>query len=245
MTKILKYDAGIILLKPYVFVMTAVTLLYSYFILSTDIILGVSDTAPFSGWSFGKYMGEANILSILVTLFILATTFSKRQKKVELLTGLTGFPAKKRVLIKSIIIGGFYIFSNLLVLILGCVFMGSLFGKLQLGSYLVSWLLINLPCLFVILGIGNILGKKSPVLIYVFMALIVVMAFAMRESFIDLNGANYFVVMSEKLETINGGEIPFSLSLGFIMRRTVYLILGAMILILNVVGLDKKSRYDG
>lgn len=245
MIKILKYDARIILLKPYVFIMTAVTLLYSYFILSTDIILGVSDTAPFSGWSFGKYLGEANMLSILVTLFILATTFSKRQKKVELLTGVTGFPVKKRVLIKSIIIGGFYILSNLLVLILGCVFMGSLFGELQPGSYLASWFLINVPCLFVILGIGNILGKKSPVLIYVFMALIVVTAFVMRESFIDLNGANYFEVMSEKLETINGGEIPFSLSLGFIMRRTVYLILGAMILVLNVVGLDKKSRYDG
>ena len=74
MIKILKYEIRVILLKPYIIAMLVAELLYAYFILSTEIILGVSDTAPFSGWSFGSYLGKAELFAAIVTLFVLATT---------------------------------------------------------------------------------------------------------------------------------------------------------------------------
>ena len=79
MSKIFKYDLKIILLKPYVFAMLIVELIYSYLILSSEIILGISDTAPFSGWSFGKYLGETTLVSLLVS-FLFFQIFIQRDR---------------------------------------------------------------------------------------------------------------------------------------------------------------------
>lgn len=79
--KIFKYEIKIILAKPYVLAMTVIALLYAWFLLSSETILGVSDTAPFSGWSFGKYLGDIALLSMLIALFLLANVHSNRQKK--------------------------------------------------------------------------------------------------------------------------------------------------------------------
>ena len=101
MSKIFKYDYKIILLKPYILAMLIVTLTYSYLILSSEIILGISDTAPFSGWSFGKYLGETMLVSLLVSFFILSNLYSKRQKQVSILADVTGFSIRKRMLISN------------------------------------------------------------------------------------------------------------------------------------------------
>ena len=118
MNKILKYELRITLIKPYVLAVTIAVLLYAYYILSTDIILGVSDTAPFSGWSIGKYQGTMTLFSMLATLLILATTFSGRLKKAEILTNVTGVSTRKRILVKSVIIGGYFLLLNLLIFIM-------------------------------------------------------------------------------------------------------------------------------
>ena len=244
MTKIFKYELKIILLKPYVFIMTVITLLYAYFKLSSETIMGVSDTAPSSGWSFGDYMGDVNLISMLVTLFIMATLFSKQQKKVSILTDVTGFPVRSRMLIRNVIIGGFFILNNLLIFILGCAFLGALFGVIYPALYMADWILITIPSLLVILGVGNLLGKINPVLIYVFMAVVIAMSFVMREYAIDINGANYYTIVSAALETLKGGETPFTITPGFIYTRLFYLILGAGALALVSVKTGEKSKKD-
>ena len=244
MSKIFKYELKIILLKPYVFAMSIITLLYAYYILSTETILGVSDTAPFSGWSFGKYLGDTTLVSMLVTLFILSTIYSKRQKNVSILTDVTGFPVKKRILIRNMIIGGFFLLSNLLIFIMGCVFLGVIFGTIYPGVYFADWLLISIPCLVIILGVGNLLGRMNPVLIYVFMGVVILMAFVMREYSIDINGANYFEVMSEALESLKGTETPFTIAPTFLFTRLIYLILGAVVLASVTFKTGEKNKRD-
>ena len=234
MSKIFKYELKIILLKPYIIAMTIITLLYAYYILSTETILGISDTAPFSGWSFGKYLGDTTLISTLVTLFILSTIYSKRQKNVSILTDVTGFPVRKRIMIRNIIIGGFFLLSNLLIYITGCVFLGVIFGKIYPGVYLVDWLLITIPCLVIILGVGNLLGRINPALIYVFMGVVVLMAFVMSEYSIDINGAN----------SLKGGETPFTIAPTFLFTRLVYLILGAAALAGVTFKTGEKKKRD-
>lgn len=244
MTKIFKYELKIILLKPYVFAMTVITLLYAYYKLTSDTIMGVSDTAPFSGWSFGDYMGDVNLISMLVTLFIMATLFSKQQKKVSILTDVTGFPVRSRMLIRNVIIGGFFILNNLLIFILGCGFLGALFGVIYPAVYIADWLLITIPSLLVILGVGNLLGKINPVLIYVFMAVLIVMSFVLSEYAIDINGANYYTIVSSALETLKGGETPFTITPSFLFTRLVYLILGIVSLAMVTARAGEKSKKD-
>ena len=244
MSKIFKYELKIILLKPYVLAMMIITLLYAYYILSTATILGVSDTAPFSAWSFGKYIGDATLVSTLVTLFILSTMYSKSQKNVSILTDVTGFPVRKRIFIRNVIIGGFFLLTNLLIFITGCIFLGVLFGELYLGAYIVDWLLITLPCLVIILGVGNLLGRINPALIYVFMGVVILMAFVMSEYSIDINGANYYEVMSGALESLKGTETPFTIAPTFLFTRLVYLILGAAALACVTHKIGEKQKKD-
>ena len=244
MTKILKYELRIILLKPYICALTIVTLLYSYFILSTEIILGVSDTAPFSAWSFGKYMGDGALVSLLVTLLILAATFSERQKKVGVLTEVTGFSKKKMIITRSIIVGGYFLVSNILIFVMGCIFMKALFGEMYIGSYMIDFIFITIPCLFIILGPGNMLGSKKPVFIYIFMALIFAAAFVLKEYSIDINGANYFEIMSARLEALKGGETQFVISPGYVIKRSVYLAVGVVVLMINLMQTDRKKRLE-
>ena len=244
MSKIFKYELKIILLKPYVIAMTIMTLLYAYYILSTETILGVSDTAPFSGWSFGKYLGDTTLISMLVTLFILSTIYSKRQKNVSILTDVTGFPVRKRIMIRNIIIGGFFLLSNLLVFITGCIFLGIIFGEISLGVYIVDWLLITVPCLLVILGAGNFLGRINPALIYVFMGVVIAMAFIMKNYSIDINGANYYEVVSGALESLKGGETPFTITPTYLFTRIVYIIIGAAAMTAATIKTGEKSKSD-
>ena len=226
MIRIFKYEFRIILCKIYVPVMLAASLIYSRYLLSTETILGVSDTAPFSGWSFGKYLGDCALINMLITLLIIAFSFSERQKKAGMLTDVTAFPPKKRILIRSILIGGFFIFSMILSFLLGCIFLWSLFGEMHLGNYLSAWGLICLPCVFLITGVGMLLGRKSPALIYVLMLICLVMAFAFKGAAIDINGADYYMSMAAGLGDIEKTETAFTISSGYIITRLVYLFIG-------------------
>ncbi len=242
--KIFNYEIKIILAKPYVLAMTVITLLYGWFLLSSETILGVSDTAPFSGWSFGKYLGDAALMSMLASLFLVATVYSKKQKKVGILTDVTGFSARRRMLIKSIIIGGYFLLSNLLLLVLGCVFLKVYFDQVNLLAYMAEYLLVSVPCLLVILGIGNCLGKVNPFLVYVLMAVILVLAFVAPGLFIDTNGANYYKEMSAALEKMNGTETPFVLKTSYLLSRVAYLFIGAVAWIISLNMSEKKRKAN-
>ena len=226
MIKIFKYEFRILLCKIYVPVMMVAGLAYSWYLLSTETILGVSDTAPFSGWSFGKYLGDTTLISMLITLLIIAMSFSERQSKAGILTDVTAFPPKKRMLIRAVLTGGFFLLCTLLNLLMGCIFLGNLFGEIYLGSYLLDWVLICLPCALLLTGVGMLLGRKSPVLVYAFMALCLLTAFLFTGSGIDINGADYFVSMPDKLAGLESIETPFVISSGYVLTRCVYLFLG-------------------
>ena len=212
---------------------TLAVLLYAYYVLSTDIILGVSDTAPFSGWSIGKYQGMMTLFSMLATLLILATTFSDRRKKAGILTDATGFPERSRVLVKSMIIGGYFLVLSLLIFIMGCVFMSVFFGETAIGTYAVSWCFTVIPCLFLILGVSGCLGRKSPVPVFVFMGVLIVAAFILYKYGWDINGAGYYESMSADLTLAGEAEPAFTLSFGYVLSRLLYLVPGAALLIVG------------
>ncbi len=241
--KIFKYELKIILAKAYVPAMTVIALLYAWFLLSSETILGVSDTAPFSGWSFGTYLGSTVLISMLISLFLLANAYSERQKRVEILTDVTGFPTKHRMLVKSGIIGGYFLVLNLLFLILGCVFLMIFFGRIHLITYLAEYLLISLPCLFVILGMGNCLGRIHRNLICLFMGAILILDFVAPTLSVDANGAHYYKAMSAALETMNGQETPFVWKASYLLSRLAYLLVGIATWVISLNRLEKKKKW--
>ena len=231
-------------MKPYVWAMTLLVLLYSYYILSTDIILGVSDTAPFSGWSFGRYLGDSALLAMLVTLLILAATFSSERKKAGILTEVTGFPEKKRFLIKGLIIGGYFLMVNLLSFLMGCVFMNSMFGEVETAKYFLCWILVVLPSLSVVLGWGEALGRKSPVFVYLLMSGTLLAAFTLRAYGLDLSGGGYYETASAGLKEGSCAEPAFHVSAGYLICRMFYFVCGVAGMVLCVLKSGCKDRIE-
>lgn len=146
--------------------------------------------------------------------------------------------------IKGIIIGGYFLMLNLLFLVLGCVFLMIFFGRIYLLTYLAEYLLIGLPCLFVILGVGSCLGEVNRNLIYLLMGVILVLAFAAPALSIDVNGANYYKTMSKVLETMNGQETPFVLKTSYFLSRLAYLLVGIATWCVFINRLDKKRKWS-
>ena len=244
MIKIFKYEFRIILCKAYVPAILAAGMLYSWYLLSTQIILGVSDTAPFSGWSFGKYLGDSTLISMLITLLITAVSLSGQQKMAGILTDATAFPVKKRILIRSLLTGGFFLICTIINLILGCIFLYSLFGEIYIGSYLLDWALICLPCMFLITGMGMLIGRKSNVPIYIFMGVCLIMAFAFRRLSLDFNGAAYFEITPGLFDGPAKEDPPFVIGLSYVIKRSVYLFAGMAAYFISCSRAADKRRIE-
>ncbi|MCR5337639.1 MAG: hypothetical protein K6E75_03690 [Lachnospiraceae bacterium] len=250
MKKIIKYEAKIILCKPYVAILLVINLLYSYYLLSADIILGVSDTAPFSGWSFGKYMGSGALWTLLISLFILA--YSRAGKKnVSVLTDVTAISPKKLNLIRSLIVTGFFLVGCLVIFILGCVFLWVMFQSVFIGYYVVSFLLITLPCMGLIIGIGTLVGDARPAVIYACIVLILCVSCLASVRIgtgsglwhlFDAAGASYYETVSAQLETLEASETPFVINVGYLASRVLYMVLGIAAFAIGFAGAGKKQK---
>lgn len=248
--KIFKYELKVILRKPYVLAMSIITLLYGWFLLSTEMILGVSDTAPFSGWTFGKYMGDTTLLTMLVSLFLLASVYSSRQKRVGILTDVTGFSVRKRMMIKSLIIGGYFLVMNMLLLVMGCVFLSVYFGKLYLGTYLLEYFVIGIPALVLVLGVGNLLGRINPALVFVLMGVILVLAFVAPEMCVDANGARWFEIAARsqapegaRSQAPEGARHLARHLARYAVNRISYLAIGVAAWVLAASRMAKKKKH--
>lgn len=79
--KLLKYELERLIINKFFLGLLIISAIYSYEIMTSDIILGVANTAPLSGWSYGEYL--AKVLPILlVTLLFLSHFFIQNKKKM-------------------------------------------------------------------------------------------------------------------------------------------------------------------
>lgn len=246
MKKIIKYEAKIILCKPYVPILLLINFLYSYYLLSADIILGVSDTAPFSGWSFGKYMGSGVLWTFLLSLLILITSNAGR-KNVAVLTNVTGISPKKLNLVRSLIVTAFFLLSCLLIFLLGCVFLQTLFQTIRIGAYLAAFLLTALPCAILIIGFGTVAGNLHPAFGYVLIVLLLAVSLFAAAGIgggylLDAAGASYYETVSGLLERFEASETPFVIRGGYVLARSLYACLGIAVFWFGYTGGGKKDR---
>ena len=58
MGKIFGYELRRLLGNKFSAGLAVLTLAYSYWVMNEEVILGIANTAPFSPWSFGVYLGR-------------------------------------------------------------------------------------------------------------------------------------------------------------------------------------------
>lgn len=79
--------------------------IYSYYIMHSEIILGVEGTAPYSPLSFGTYIKAIAPLLIIGLLLLITTLHTKKARNVKVLFNATQVDQKQYLIIRYLVIG--------------------------------------------------------------------------------------------------------------------------------------------
>ena len=78
MFKIYYYELRRLLVNKFFLCLLLITAFYSYQTMSGEIILGIADTAPFSGWSYGVYLAKVLPLLLVSLLFFISFLYLRK-----------------------------------------------------------------------------------------------------------------------------------------------------------------------
>ena len=169
MLKIFGYECRRLLWNKFFPGFSVILLFYGWQALSSETILGVSHTAPFSPWSFGGYLSRMLPLLWIGALFFLTFFTSPAARRAAVLTDAAPMAPRRYALARCAAALTGTGLLTLICLIEAAVFYGRYFGWYGWGDLVLPALLTLVPPLVFALGSGWLFGRIRPWLIYVWM----------------------------------------------------------------------------
>jgi len=234
LTKILLYELKRLLLNKFFFILTVISALYGYLILSGDIIAGVAYTAPFSPWSYGFYLARVLPLLLITTLFFITFLYSAQEKSVKQLTFATPVNLFKYCLVKCSAIAAGFLLISLFVILISLVFYAKVFRFFNFGNFIIPILITLIPAFLFIFGIGLLAGSIQSNILYVLMIAVLLLGFFNLPHFFDLYGNNLFGEYPLTLPVGTDGEPVFTLPVSFLAGKFFFSLAGIVTACLGV-----------
>ena len=234
MTKILLYELKRLLLNKFFFTLTVISGLYGYIILSSDIIIGVAYTAPFSPWSYGMYLARVLPLLLITALFFITFLYSGQEKSVKQLTFATPVNLFRYCLVKCSAIAAGFLIISLFVILISLVFYARIFRFFSFGAFIIPILITLIPGFLFIFGIGLLAGSVHSNILYVLMIAILLLGFFPLPHFFDIYGNNLFAAFPLTLPAGADGEPAFSLPVSFIAGKLFFSLAGIVTACLGI-----------
>ncbi|MCL2044477.1 MAG: hypothetical protein FWG89_10100 [Treponema sp.] len=234
MSRIFWYELKMLIFNRLFLSLLIITGLYSYMVLSREIILGIAFTAPYSPWSYSAYL--ANILPLLMITLLFFITFmhSNHEKQVMHLTFVTPVDRFKFCLVKCMGIAAGFLIISLFVIIISMIFYVVLFRFTNFGDFIIPVVITLIPCLLFIIGSGLLLGCIHANILYVLMIVVLSLRFLPLPPFFDLYGSNVFTTYPMSLSLGPDGEPPFLLPIAFIIGRIFFSVVGILMVLLGI-----------
>lgn len=240
--KILKYELKRIILSK-MFVITFISaLFFSVVDLYTQIIQGVSGTAPFSQWSYSKFLCDINTIILLALMLFCTGLFSKNEQSVREITSCTSLPQKKYIATKSLVL-----YIAYLIIVLSSIFVSLLFYKItfnfvNFGNFLLPILIILGPTFLFVLGTSMFLGSKSLTLLYAWIPIVLILSLVSLNytPYIDLFAKGYVTSMPRNVPVDIVGEPVFRLSFDFILSRVLITVIGIALYVASFKKIQSK-----
>ena len=234
MSRIFWYELKRLIFNRLFIALIIITGLYSYMILTREIILGIAFTAPFSPWSFGTYMAKVLPLLMITLLFFITFMYSNHEKQVRQLTLATPVDSFKYCLIKcASITAGFFIIT-LFTIVLSMIFYFALFRFTKFDDFIMPVVITVIPCMLFIFGAGLLLGGLNANILYVLMITVLLFTFLPLPAFLDIYGARFFSMYPLTLALGPDGEPSFSLPIYFILSRFCFCVVGVFMIWLGI-----------
>lgn len=226
MNKIFKYELKRLIFNKIFFVLLATTIIYSYQILKKDIIVGIAYTAPFSSWSYGMYLAKVLPLLLITLIFFISFLYSKEEKQVKQLTFATPIDPLKYGLIKCLAMAVGYTIISLFVIAISLLFYGVIFRFYKFTEFVIPSLITLIPALIFIFGVGLLIGRIQPNMLYVLMIIVLLIGLLPLPEVADLYGGQLFSTYPLTLPVGLDGEPAFSLPLGFLIGKVFFTVTG-------------------
>ena len=240
MNRLFKYELRRLLINKFFLGLLFITLLYSYYVLRGDIILGVANTAPFSGFSYGWFLSQILPLLAVTMLFFVSFFFTGEEKRVQILVRTTPVDYTKYTLLRSLaIIVGFLIISAAVVII-SLVFYATIFRFTAFGAFLLPIVITLIPAMLLVLGLGLVAGRLHSGTLYALMLLLLILG--QIPGFVDIFGGGFFQSYPSVVPLDATGEPIFSISASFWVSRLVYALVGIGLTGVGVSLMSKNKR---
>lgn len=220
-----------------------IALFFTVLDLYTEIIQGVSGTAPFSQWSYCKFLCDINTIMLLTLMLSCTGLFSRNEQRVREITSCTSLPLKKYLATKSLALFISYIIIAICCILISLLFYKTTFNFTYFQSFSLPALIILLPTFVFVFGTSMFLGSKSQTLLYAWIPIVLILSLMSFNStpFIDIFAKGYVTYMPTVLPVDSFGEPVFSLSFGFIMSRLLFTLVGMVLYVASFKKLSEKT----
>lgn len=229
--KILKYELKRIIFSKIFVITFIIALFFSVIDLYTEIIQGVSGTAPFSKWSYCKFLCDINTIILLILMLTCTGLFSRNEQRVREITSCTSLSEKKYLTTKNLALFISYLISAMCCILISVVFYKTTFNFTNFQNFLLPILIILLPTFAFVFGTSIFLGSRNQIFLYVWIPIVLILSLISFNStpFIDIFAKGYVTYMPTILPIDSLGEPIFSLSSHFIMSRLIFTLVGIVL----------------
>lgn len=229
--KILKYELKRIIFSKIFVITFIIALFFSVIDLYTEIIQGVSGTAPFSKWSYCKFLCDINTIMLLILMLTCTGLFSRNEQRVREITSCTSLPEKKYLTTKNLALLISYLIIAICCIFISIVFYKTTFNFANFQNFLLPILIILLPTFAFVFGTSMFLGSKNQIFLYVWIPIVLILSLVNFNNapFIDIFAKGYVSYMPTILPVDGLGEPVFILSSHFIISRFIFTLVGIML----------------
>ena len=215
--------------------------MYSYIDLYFNIIKGISGTAPFSSWSYSKFLCDINSILLIITMLFCTDLFSKHEELVQEITFFTPISKTKLWIIKSIAIFLSYMITSISCILLSLVFYKTTFDFTNFQNFLLPIFIILIPTFSVIFSLSFYLGNKKQILLYIFIPIVLLISLINFNitPFFDIFANSYIINTASNINIDMLNFSNFSLTIDFIASRFILLICSILVYMLTLRHLSK------
>ncbi|MGX9758645.1 hypothetical protein ACWYRQ_20395 [Clostridioides difficile] len=237
--KIMKYEMKRLLFSKVYLVLLLITGWFSYNVLKTKTIYGLNDTAPFSEWSYSSFLLDVNPFLLVIVLMFCTYIFSKKEEAVKTITMTTKIKPTTYFCLKSITVAVAYFITVTVVIAISFIFYNRVFQFNNFGQLVKPILLILIPSVLFVSGMGMFIGNINGNLLYVFIPIIFLITNSGALSIISGKNIVNSILESKVADTM--GNLAFDIPQGFVISRIALGVIGT-ILIISVCKAYGKSK---
>ena len=232
MSRLFKYELKRLLINKFFLGLLIISAFYSHQIMCGDIILGVANTAPFSGWSYGAYLAKMLPILLVALLFFISFLYSKQEKKVQALTKATPINQFRFQMLRygTIIIA--FVLISAVPVGYSFWFYKVNFHFTNFGSLIFPSIITLLPAMLFMLGLGTFGGRCHKAVVFVLMVVIILINYIQLPYGVDLFGSNFYANYPASLDVV---EPDFFIPTEVIRGKFIYGLVGIVMMLISSI----------